>query len=123
MTGLPAWCATPEGRALVEQIIAEQPDYFIRSGAWIEGGGVRHYTGKAVGKLRALYNHRRDRLMREADAVCVAGTPWEEAARYFNELLRSEQPDALVERVLREKAVPYTRMSIDLRDDGGRIAA
>jgi hypothetical protein len=121
VTGLPAWAATPEGRALVAQIIAEQPDYFIRSGAWIEGGGVRHYTGKAVGKLRALYNHRRDRLMREADAACVAGTPWEEASRDFNEMLRSERPDALIERVLRE--VPYTRMSIDLRDDGGRIAA
>jgi hypothetical protein len=120
---LPAWAATPDGRALVEQIIAEQPDYFIRSGAWIEGGGVRHYTGKAVGKLRALYNHRRDRLMREADAAFFAGTPWDVAGAEFNAHLMSEQPDALIERVLREKAVPYTRMSIDLRDDGGRIAA
>jgi hypothetical protein len=52
---LPVWADNPQGRALVARIIAERPDYFIRSGTWIEGGGIKVYKGKTAGQLRQLF--------------------------------------------------------------------
>jgi hypothetical protein len=52
---LPLWADNPQGRALVARIIAERPDFFIRSGTWIEGGGVKVYRGKTAGELRQLF--------------------------------------------------------------------
>jgi hypothetical protein len=81
---LPVWALNQEGHALVERVIAERPDYFIRSGAWIEGGGVKVYKGKTAGQLRAMFNRWWD-------------------ANFETERL-PEDGNQLIERVLRETA-------------------
>lgn len=97
---LPSWCDNPAGRTIVSDIIAEAPDYFIRSGQWIEGGGVRRYKGKNAGALRNLYRTRQLELDGEAVAGFVAGKPWDEAAHELHAFYASEEPDALIERLL-----------------------
>jgi hypothetical protein len=80
---LPAWADNAQGRALIEQIIAERPDHFIRSGTWIEGGGVKVYEGRTAGQLRQLF-----------------AAWWEQ--NYEGATDAPENGNQLIERVLRE---------------------
>ena len=97
---LPPWCQNDEGRALCEAIIDEQPDFFVRSGQWIEGGGVRRYKGKNAGALRKLHRERHLELDQDATELFIEGLPWDIAAHDLHAFLAAEEPDALIERLV-----------------------
>lgn len=105
MSALRAWVDTPEGRAIVAEIIAEQPTYSFRSGRLpaLYGGyptaPERRYEGKAAGKLRRLWNATADKVFAEADAAFARGVPWEEAGAAQIAMLAS-QPDTLIAQLL-----------------------
>lgn len=120
---LPVWALNTEGHALVEQVIAERPDYFIRRGAWVEGGGEHVFKGSTAGRLRAMHDDWLTREFAALDAQYHVTSFWDQEAS--NALHRIEDGNQLVERVLRETAqdVPFTRMSIKERDDGSAQVA
>lgn len=90
MSALPAWCNSTKGRLLVSLILAEQPDYFVRSGQWIEGGGVKVYRGKSAGKLRRMHRDAKEKALRLDDM---------DGGKRFAAIVRAD-PDELIERLL-----------------------
>lgn len=57
------WSRTLEARKLIDQLLAEQPEFFVRRGGWIEGGGIRIYKGKTASALRRLYEREYERQL------------------------------------------------------------
>lgn len=115
---LPVWALNQEGHALIEQIIAERPDCFLRcyDGSRINGETV--YKGRTAGLLRQMHSAWLDREHAELDAQYAAMRVWDQEAS--NALHRTEDGNQLIERVLRETehVVPFTRMSIKELPDG-----
>lgn len=100
MLHLPSYAATPIGRALISEIIAERPDGRLIVDDW----GTRdcpHYSGKPAAMLRRL---RSEWVQRELAALDVqfhvTGGLWDEDAS--TAILATETADALIERVLAE---------------------
>lgn len=124
---LPAWADNPEARALLEQIVAERPDYRDSRAIPITYGGGREpmprlYLGKPAAQLRHLYNKWWEHAHDEMDAQFHATGFWDEEASLV--LHRVETADQLIERALAWPAVPYTPFEIVERDDGScRVAA
>lgn len=118
MNALPAWSQTDEARALLDAIRHERPEYRVRLGLWIEGGGVKRYRGANAAKLRAYHAALLDEALNADDAdFADAG---KQGGRFHE--INAVKPDELIERVLSE--VPYTR--VEFTDLGGgkhRVAA
>ncbi len=102
MMPLPIWAQSDEARSLIKQLIAEHPDYFIRSGAWIEGGGVRIYKGKLAGQLRQMHSLWLEREDEALKAQYEVTGHWNDAAA--KAVFGAEDANALIERILAEPA-------------------
>jgi hypothetical protein len=122
---LPRWALNEGARTLLEQVIAERPDWFLRcyDGSRINGETV--FKGKAAGRLRRMHSDWLDRELAALDAQYHVTGIWDDEVS--KALFHTEDGNRLIDRVLRETeeraVVPFTRMSIDLTEDGGRIAA
>ena len=103
VSALPTWASNRAGRALVQQIIAEQPDYFPT----VDEFGVEHHTykGRAAGKLRRMHDDALGKATERANERNAAGQSWDQAAVELMKLHGEEKPDALIARLLREGAV------------------
>lgn len=120
---LPVWALNQQGHALVEQIIAERPEPFIRSGTWIEGGGVAIYRGATAGKLRQMHDRWLEREHATLKTQYDVSGFWDQAAS--DTLHRTEDGNQLIERVLRETEQEQLVEveHLEPRDGAHRIAA
>lgn len=116
MTGLtlPAWADNADGRLLVEQIVAERPDYRLTLGLWIEGGDKRSYRGKAAGQLRGMFKAWREREFARLDGSDRAAA---------DAVLLTEDGNELIERVLRETSERADLEPQELPDGRFQVAA
>jgi hypothetical protein len=100
---LPTWAATPVARALLDAIIADQPDlgpssYTLPStfGGYRESCEPR-YRGKLAAQLRRIHSEWFEREFAKRDEQFRVSGVWDDAT-----LHRVEQPDRLITRVLHE---------------------
>jgi hypothetical protein len=115
MIDLPLWAQNDEARALLASVVANPPETRIRRDDWGAETVYRSWQRPDVGALKRMF------------------TAWWDANHETATAL-PESPDALIGRLLAEheagrllvgkkNVVPYTPMRIDLRDDGGSLAA
>jgi hypothetical protein len=103
---LPAWADTAEGRALLAAIRIEQPDHYVRSNRLpsIYGGHAGtpelRYKGANARAFRKLWDDALEAAMDANDR------------ELFAEINR-RRPDAIIEALLSEQTVPYSRVSFD----------
>lgn len=98
--GLPLWADNQEGRALVQAILAEQPDYTTSYNDWSRAHWDRHYNGRSAAWLRWMRQRAAENGVRIADARFAEGEPWEVCATDLNAILMSETADELIERLV-----------------------
>jgi hypothetical protein len=120
---LPAWALNQEAHALVEQIIAERPESFLRpyEGSRINGETV--FKGSTAGRLRVMHSDWLDRELAALDHQFEVTGHWDDDAS--KALFATEDGNQLVERVLRE-AAPGAALDLTvelLGDDVYRVAA
>jgi hypothetical protein len=108
----PAWTDNPEARALLAAIRIEQPGcWHLRRDSFSDP--EPRFKGANARALRQLWEAARD--------AALAAFDHEVYARLTNH----EHPDDLIDQLLAEPAVPYTRISFDRAPDNGndRVAA
>lgn len=98
MIALPAWAQSAEARALLKQVVAEQPEHRITRGSWVEGGGHARYRGEAAAKLRHIYDNWLDRENAALEAQYAVTGKWDQDAA--NEVFRTEDADTLIARLM-----------------------
>lgn len=100
MTALPSWCQSKEARALIQAILAEQPESRIENHSANLGGMVEVYEGRNAMLLRGLHDRALGEACAAADAAYATGMSWDQAAVELMALHRAEKPDALIGRLL-----------------------
>lgn len=106
MLQLPPWCDNPEGRALIQQIIADRPEPHSYAGrlpmiyGGYRSGPTTTYVGEAAGRLRRLFAEWQTREFSKLDREFAITHVWDEARS--REICGAEDATALVTRVLRE---------------------
>ena len=105
------WHERPEAATLLAAIRIEQPQpFFIRRDAW-SNCLYPKYRGANARALRQLWEQERDAAM-----TANARAAWLE--------LGHDHPDDVIERVLNEQTVPWTRFEMkELPDGRSQVAA
>jgi hypothetical protein len=107
---LPHWACNQAGHALIEQLIAERPSYWlIRRYAWTNTREPK-FKGAAAKALRELWEHQRDLAMGAGDRDAWAA-------------LGREHPDDLLAAVLAETEQLVEVERLEPRDGWERRAA
>ena len=111
MRDLPAYAATPAGRALLAAIRIEQPDHWIVRRDATNARSAK-FKGLNARSLRQMWERAVDAAMEAHDYEA------------FHRLHTEDHPDTLIERMLNEETVPFTPMEIkDLGGGTHRVAA
>jgi uncharacterized protein (DUF2461 family) len=95
---LPDWARTDECKALIEQIIAEQPDSFTRFYEGSQVNGLTIYKGKAAGRLRRIHDDWVGAQYAALDAQFEVTGSWDDAAG--KAIHAAETADQLIERLI-----------------------
>lgn len=108
------WHDTAQARRLVNAIIAERPDYFVRSSDW-SAWGVRRYDGDNARKLRALYDRAYERAMIRANLEHEAGWTWTEARNDALEFLNPDADTLIEQRLYDAETERLLRFTMELQ--------
>lgn len=99
---LPPYAQSRIGRALVSEIIAEQPSCYVTRGEPYNCGGRTVYRGKLAGQLRRLHREWMQREFARLDSVFKVSGVYDQTAA--NAVCGAEEPDALIARLLSASA-------------------
>jgi hypothetical protein len=100
MAALPTWASNPEGRALLQQIVANPPTTRVVHDDWGRREVFNAWPCRAVGKLRRMHLDWVDRQIKALDTQFAVSGHWDEAAS--RAIFDEEDADQLIARVLRE---------------------
>jgi hypothetical protein len=107
---LPLWADNDEARTLLAAIRIERPDAWYRARFEGDSYATPRFKGMNARSLREMWQAARDAAMDANDRERWAA-------------LGEEGADQLIAHHLAQPDVPFVRMSIELTEDGGRIAA
>lgn len=99
MTALPSWANTPLGRELVAAILADPPEGRLIRDDW-GARDHRSFAGKVAGRLRRLHKEWVERKYSHLNREFAISHVWNAAEA--ERILRMEDANALIERVLAE---------------------